>query len=166
LNTPACGLLLQTGAMHVPIGQKLRMNKVVPISIFQFSPLREDIIEKLTCGDVPGIFIIVAAGDPPSWAFVGSAGESMRARLHTLLRVPGEIQQLAARGATFALVVIRNEAARNAAEAFLVRELCPSLNPDRPPVPDDFDCVIRFFGSDRDHPPYQPKVRKKTPNAA
>jgi hypothetical protein len=143
------------------------MNQVIPISVFQFSPLREDIIEKLNYGDAPGIFIIVKTGDPPSWAYVGSTGESMLGRLRALLRIPGEIQQLAARGATFTLVVIRNEAARKAAEAFLVRELRPSLNHNTPMLPSDYECVLRFFGADREHPQYHPRIAKRrTPNAA
>jgi hypothetical protein len=148
--------------MPVPTSQRLRTSQVVPISVFQFTPLREELVEKLTYGDVPGIFIIVATGDPPSWAFVGSATESMRARLHALLRVPGEIQQLAEQGATFTLVVIRNEAARKAAEAFLIRELCPFLNSHCPSAPTDFECVIRFFGTDREHPPYIPRSDRRT----
>lgn len=132
------------------------MAELVPINVFKFLPFEPLAVEMCPQGDAPGVFLVVAKGPPLTWAYVGIADDSLRERLRALLTDPGPLREVIEKGATFAVGVVRDPAAREAAAAFLAAELEPAVGRSARPEQGDFECVLRFYGPAEDRPACAP----------
>ncbi|HSN98839.1 MAG TPA: hypothetical protein VLS89_11160 [Candidatus Nanopelagicales bacterium] len=132
------------------------MRELVPINVFAFMPFDAGSLEKIERYDGPGIFLVVEDGPSKAWAYVGVADDSLKDRLRALLLEPGELRDVIARGVSFAPVIIRNPASRDAAARFLVHELRPALGRSTRPPSEEHECVLKFYGPEEQHPPYTP----------
>lgn len=134
------------------------MPQMVPINVFPFMAFDAESLERLSRYDGPGIFLVVAPGPPVGWAHVGVAHGSLRDEIRALAAAPGKLQEIIARGATFAPVIVRDLAAREAALRFLVHELRPAIQESTRPPSDEHQCVLMFHGPEHQHPPYRPSA--------
>jgi hypothetical protein len=136
------------------------VNEIVPINVFPFRPINEATLASDPRCSAPGVFLIVAPGPEPRWAFVGQSDVSIGEAIRALGRGRGPLASLVSSGGTFAPVVIRDPAQRRAAAFFLIRELAPTYNEAEvaePPLP----CELRFHGPTEGRPPYTPGTSRR-----
>ncbi len=131
------------------------MNDVIPINLFPLRPLTADTLATDPRCASPGVFVIVATGAEPCWAFVGKADVSIAESIRALGQGRGPLAALVREGGAFVPVVMRNPEWREAASAFLRRQFAPLHNdPDAPE--NKHPCIIQFHGSAEGRPPYRP----------
>jgi hypothetical protein len=136
--------------------QEVRLvHDIIPINLFPLRPLDADTLAADPRCSAPGVFVIVAAGAEPRWAFVGKADVSIAESIRALGQGRGPLAALVREGGAFVPVVMRNPEWREAAAAHLRREFAPLHN--APDVPESKQpCVIQFHGSAAGRPAYLP----------
>jgi hypothetical protein len=123
------------------------------LNFFQFLPLNRENAERCPNGNAPGILLIVDRGEPLSWAYVGTATDTLQSRVASLLDDPGPLKEVIERGATFATCIVRSSDTRAAAEAFLVQRLTPALHAPLRSPRGDYEFKLKLHCPPEDVPP-------------